>query len=160
MQNIEPDKESLRILHATIQRVTDDLDGLRFNTAIAAMMEFTNHLTKLTVRPRAVLDPFVQLLGPFAPHLAEEVWKALGHPQTLTYEPWPKFDPALLKSDVVEIPVQVNGKLRSKITVAADADDATIEAAARADAKVAAHLEGKTIKKLIIAKGKLVNIVV
>ena len=83
------------MLHRTIQRVTEDLDGMRFNTAIAAMMEFTNHLTPLSVRPRSVLEPFVLLLAPFAPHLAEELWQALGHRDTLAYEPWPTFDPAL-----------------------------------------------------------------
>jgi len=87
LQEIEPDKETLRVLHRTIQKVTEDTDGLRFNTAISAMMEFTNHVTKLEVRPRAVLEPFVLLLAPYAPHAAEELWRALGHADTLAYEP-------------------------------------------------------------------------
>ena len=124
-------------LHRTIQKVTDDLDGMRFNTAIAAMMEFTNHLTPLPVRPRSVLEPFVLLLSPFAPHLAEELWHALGHKKTLAYEPWPTFDPALTKADEIEVPVQINGKLRHRLTVPADIDDEDLEAAALADGRCA-----------------------
>jgi leucyl-tRNA synthetase len=160
VQDVEPDKETLRLLHVTIQRVTEDLDHLRFNTAIAAMMEFSNHLTKLTTRPRSVLKTFVLLLSPFAPHIGEELWQTLGATASLVYEPWPTFDPSLLQSDTIEVPVQVNGKLRSKVTVAADADEKTIEAAAMADEKVQTYVAGKQVKKLIIAKGKLVNIVV
>src|SRR5206468_949736 len=97
VRDVAPERETLRFLHRTIQRVTDDLDGLRFNTAIAAMMELSNHLTPLAVRPRSVLETFTLLLAPFAPHLAEELWHALGHEKTLAYEPWPKYDPELLK---------------------------------------------------------------
>jgi leucyl-tRNA synthetase len=140
--------------------VTEDLDAMRFNTAISAMMELTNHLTKLETRPRSVLEPFVLLLSPFAPHLAEELWSILGHTDTLAYEPWPTCDEALTKADEVEVPVQVNGKLRSKIHVPAGADEATLKAAALADDKIKALIEGKTIRKLIVVPGKLVNIVV
>src|SRR5262249_38133201 len=129
VRDTEPDRETLRMLHRTIQRVTEDLEGMRFNTAIAAMMERTNHLTKLEQRPRKVLETFVMLLSPFAPHLGEELWRALGHKESLAYEPWPKFDPALTKEDTIEVPVQVNGKLRSKVTVPADADQAALESA-------------------------------
>src|SRR5204862_1305671 len=92
VRDVPPDKDTLRKLHQTIQKVTEDLDGMRFNTAISAMMELTNHLTPLPVKPRAALETFVLLLGPFAPHLAEELWQALGHTDTLAYEPWPKYD--------------------------------------------------------------------
>jgi leucyl-tRNA synthetase len=155
-----PDAETLRLLHQTIAKVTDDLDGLRFNTAIAAMMEFTNHLTKLSSRPKAILGPFVLLLAPFAPHIAEELWRALGHAKSLAHENWPGFDPNLLKADMIEVPVQVNGKLRARIKVPTDSDESALEAAARNDDKVQAHLQGKTILKVIIAKGKLINFVV
>lgn len=155
-----PDDETLRLLHHTIAKVSDDLNGLRFNTAIAAMMEFTNHLTRITSRAKSILEPFVLLLAPFAPHIAEELWRALGHAKSLAYEPWPVFDPKLLKADFIEVPVQVNGKLRARIQVPADSDEAALEAAARADEKVAAHINGKTIRKVIVAKGKLVNLVV
>lgn len=160
VQEVAPDKETLRLLHQTIFKVTEDLDGMRFNTAIAAMMEFTNHLTKLTVRPVAVIKPFILLLAPFAPHIAEEIWRALGYTKSLAYEKWPTYDPAQLKSDTIEIPVQVNGKLRSRVVVAADVDEKAMEAAALADEKIKTLLNGKTVRKIIVAKGKLVNIVV
>ena len=100
------------------------------------------------------------LLSPFAPHLAEELWHALGHEQTLAYEPWPKFDPALTKADEIEVPVQINGKVRSKVTVPADIDEEALEAAALADPSVQASIAGKTVRKVIVVPGKLVNIVV
>jgi leucyl-tRNA synthetase len=160
VQDVPPDRETLRKLHQTIQKVTEDLDGMRFNTAIAAMMELTNHLTPLPVKPRSVLEPFVLLLSPFAPHLAEELWHTLGHTQTLAYEPWPKYDPALTKADEVEVPVQLNGKLKLKLTVAADLDKAAFEKAILSDDKVRALLNGKEIRKVIVVPGKLMNIVV
>jgi leucyl-tRNA synthetase len=154
-----PDRETLRKLHQTIQKVTEDLDGMRFNTAIAAMMEFTNHLTKLEARPRAALEPFVLILSPFAPHLAEELWHALGHTNTLAYESWPKYDPALTKADEIEVPVQVNGKVRSKLTVPADVSDEALREAALADPRVRESLAGKTVRKVIVVPRKLVNVV-
>jgi leucyl-tRNA synthetase len=160
VKDVPPDKDTLRLLHQTIAKVTEDLDGMRFNTAIAAMMTFNNHLTQLKVRPKSVVEPFVLLLSPFAPHVGEELWQALGHAETLAYEAWPKADPALLKADTVEVPVQVNGKLRSKLTVPADSDEKALEAAALADEKVKGFTAGKQIKKVIVAKGKLVNVVV
>jgi leucyl-tRNA synthetase len=133
---------------------------MRFNTAIAAMMEFANHLTRLPVRPRSVLEQLVLLLAPFAPHLAEELWSALGHPEALAYEPWPAHDPALTRADEVEVAVQVNGKLRSKFTAPADADEEALRAAALADPRVQALIAGKQVLKVIVVPGKLVNIVV
>ena len=165
VQDVEPDKETKRLVHLTIKRVTDDLDKMSFNTAIAAMMEFTNHLTPQAVRPRSVLKTFALLLNPFAPHLAEELWLALraeggNAPGSLAYEHWPTYDESLLVADEVEIPVQINGKLRAKLMVATVLDKATLEKIALADEKVRALLEGKTIKKVIVVPGKLVNIVV
>jgi leucyl-tRNA synthetase len=159
VRDVPPDRATQRKLHQTIQKVTEDLEGMRFNTAISAMMEFTNHLTPLAERPRSVLEPFVLLLAPFAPHLAEELWQVLGHPETLAYEPWPKYDPDLTKADEFEIPIQVNGKLRAKITVPAGTTEATLRELAQADAKVREALAGKQIRKLIVVPGKLVNIV-
>ncbi len=159
VQDVEPDRDTLRKLHQTIQKVTDDLDGMRFNTAIAAMMEFSNHLTKLEVRPRSVLEPFVLLLAPFAPHLTEELWHTLGHPKTLAYEPWPKFDPALTKADEIEVPVQINGKLRARLTVPAEIDEAALRETALADPRIQELLAGKQIRKIIVVPKKLVNIV-
>jgi leucyl-tRNA synthetase len=160
VQDVEPDKETLRVLHQTIQRVTDDLNTMSFNTAISAMMELTNHLTKQTVRSRSVLKTFVLLLSPFAPHLAEELWHAFGATASLTFEPWPSYDASLLKADTVEVPVQINGKLRGKLTVAADISKDVLEQAALNDEKIKSQLEGKTIKKVIVVPGKLVNFVV
>ncbi len=160
VRDVPPEKETLRQLHRTIQRVTEDLDGMRFNTAIAAMMEFTNHLTPLTVRPRSVLGPLVLLLSPFAPHLAEELWHALGHRDSLAYEPWPTFDAALTRADTIEVPVQINGKVRLRLTVPAGIDKAELEKTALADERVRQAIEGKQVRKVIVVQGKLVNIVV
>ncbi len=167
VQDVEPDKDTLRMLHHTIQRVTYDLDTMSFNTAIAAMMELTNHMTKQPVRSKSVLRTFMLLLAPFAPHIAEEIWQALhgragsvSDRSTLAYEPWPGFDASLLKADTVDIPVQINGKLRCVITVAAGLDKAALEATAKSDDKVKPALEGKTIKKVIVVPGKMVNLVV
>src|SRR3970282_1336190 len=98
-----PTPDENRVLHRTIAAVTGDVDKLKFNTAIARMIEFTNHFTKEAERPRAVLEPFVLLLSPFAPHMAEELWQALGHTDTLAHESWPEFDPALAREDTIEI---------------------------------------------------------
>lgn len=160
VQDAEPSKEALRELHRTIKKVTEDTEGMRFNTAIAAMMEFANFMTKQTVRPKSVLTPFVLLLAPYAPHVAEELWAALGNTTTLAFEPWPTFDPALCKADEVEIPVQVNGKLKAKLMLPSEVDNAAMEAAALADEGVKAALGGKTPKKVIVVPRKLVNVVV
>ena len=124
------------------------------------MMEFSNHLTGLKSRPRKVLETLLLILSPFAPHLAEELWSTLGHNPTLAYEPWPKFDEALTKSDQVEIPIQVNGKLRARLTVSAEIDDESLKRLALTDERIRAILEGKQIKKVIVVPKKLVNIVV
>ncbi len=157
---IEPTTEQNRVLHKTIQAVTRDIEQMSFNTAIARMMEFTNYFFKVPQRPKAAMERFVQLLSPYAPHLAEELWQQLGHARSLAYEPWPQFDEALLKEDTIEVPVQINGKLRGRIVVAAGADQAALEAAARADEKIAELLSGKTVVKTIVIPGKMVNFVV
>jgi leucyl-tRNA synthetase len=159
VRDVAPDRAAQRKLHQTIKKVTEDLEGMRFNTAISAMMEFTNFLTPLAERPRSLLEPFVLLLSPFAPHLAEELWHALGHEKTLAYEPWPKFDPALTAEDEVEIPVQINGKVKAKLTVPAGTGEAALREMVLADAKVKELLSGKQVKKVIVVAGKLVNIV-
>ncbi len=155
-----PTDEQLRVLHKTIKAVTDDIDRLSFNTAISRMMEFSNCMSSQEARPKSVLSQFVQLLSPFAPHIAEELWNVLGHANTLAYEPWPTYDPALLVEDSVEVPVQFNGKLRSKIVVPANSDAAALEAAARADEQVQKNLEGKTVVKVVAVPGRMVNFVV
>ena len=155
-----PPEDQLRILHKTIKAVTDDIDRLSFNTAISRMMEFTNFMSGQETRSKSVLEKFVQLLSPFAPHIAEELWNALGHSNTLSCEPWPAYDPALLVEDTVEIPISVNGKVRSKIVVPANSDAAALEAAARADEVVLKNLDGKTVVKVVAVPGRMVNFVV
>lgn len=159
VKDIEPTDEQNRTLHKTIEAVTRDLTNLDFNTGIARLMEFTNFFTKQPHRPKSVLEKFVLLLAPYAPHLAEELWSLLGHQETLTYEPWPTFEERWTKDDTIEVPVQISGKLRSKIVVPAGADDALLEATALADPKIAELIEGKTIVKKIVVKGRLVNFV-
>jgi leucyl-tRNA synthetase len=158
--NQSPTPEQERVLHATIKAVTEDIDKLSFNTAIARMMEFVNFFTKETSRPRACIEPFVLLLSPFAPHLCEELWQAMGHFDTLAYKPWPLFDEGVLRQDSLELPVQVGGKVRAKITVAADADQATVLAAAKAEPRIAELLAGKTLIKEVVVPGRLVSFVV
>jgi leucyl-tRNA synthetase len=161
VQDVDADTETLKLLHKTIRKVTEDTDGLRFNTAIAAMMEFSNHLTsKVEVRPVKVLKPFVLLLAPYAPHIAEELWQVLGNTTTLAYEPWPKFDANLVRDDEIEIPVQINGKVKAKLMVPADADAATLEKLAVADAKVQEQIAGRTVRKVIAKPRQMVSIVV
>ena len=160
VQNVEPTAEQNRMLHKTIKAITNDLEQMSFNTAIARMMEFTNFFLKSDVRPRVAMERFVLLLSPFAPHAAEELWAALGHATTLAYEPWPGFDESALREDTIEIPVQVNGKLRGRISMPAESDSAALEAAARADAKVAEFLAGKNVVKTIVVPGRMVNFVV
>ena len=124
--------EQNRVLHKTIKAVTNDCEQMSFNTAIARMMEFTNFFFKEEVRPKAAMEQFVLLLSPFAPHLAEELWQILGHEKTLAYEPWPSARGKLLVEDTVEVPVQINGKLKGKIVAPTGSDAAALEALARA----------------------------
>ena len=156
----QPTEEQNRILHKTIQAVTEDIRNLEFNTPIARMMECTNFFTKQTQRPKEVMEKLVLLLSPFAPHIAEELWQILGQPETLAYESWPTFDESLLVEAEIEIPVQVNGKLRAKIRVPADATQDAILAAARENPRIAELIEGKKISKVVVVPGRMVNFVV
>jgi leucyl-tRNA synthetase len=123
-------------------------------------MEFTNEVASAEPRAKSLMEPFVLLLSPLAPHLTEELWQLLGHPASLAYEPWPAYDAALLVEALAEIPVQVNGKLRGKVRVPSKSDQATVEAAAHNDPAVAAHLEGKTVVKVVFVADRLLNFVV
>ncbi|MFB6248002.1 MAG: class I tRNA ligase family protein, partial [Salinibacter sp.] len=155
----EPDREQLRALHRTIKKVTQDIEHLDFNTAIAAMMELVNTANKWDAMPRAVAEPLVLLLSPFAPHISEELWARLGHDETLAYADWPTYEEALLHREVVEMAVQVNGTVRGTIEVEADAAEEDVLAAARAEKNVARHLDGKTIEREIYVPGQIVNFV-
>ncbi len=153
------DDDTRRLLHRTIDAVATEMDALRFNTAIAKLIELNNHVTKLGTTSREVAEPMVLMLAPIVPHVAEELWRRLGHDSTVTYEPFPVADPALLVDDTVEYPVQVNGKVRARIVVAADADAATLEAAALAEPKVISALDGAAPKRVIVVPGKMINVV-
>jgi leucyl-tRNA synthetase len=149
-----------RALHKMIAGVTGDLDGLRFNTAIAKLIEFNNTLVGDAVRiPRDVAERFVIVLSTLAPHVAEELWSKLGNDGSVAQQEWPAWDESMLAEDTIELPVQIMGKVRGKISVAADATPDQVEAAARADEKVVAALGGKTIRKVIVVPGRIVNIV-
>ena len=155
------DDETRRLLARTVAGVGEDLDALHANTAIAKLIELNNHLTKAAAPvAREVAEPMVQLLGIVAPHLGEELWAKLGHATSVVWAPFPTVDEALLVEDTIELPVQVNGKVRGHITVAADADQATMTAAALAVDNVAAHLEGAAPRKVIVVPGRMVNVVV
>jgi leucyl-tRNA synthetase len=158
-----PDEATRRILHRTIDGVRSDMEGLRFNTAISKLIELNNHLTTVVGRaggtPREVAEAFTLMLAPLAPHIGEELWSKLGHPRSLTNEPFPNADPALLVDETIEYPIQVNGKVRSRITVPAEADRAAVEAAALADDRVRELADGRPPTKVIVVPGRMVNIV-
>jgi leucyl-tRNA synthetase len=154
-----PDEATLRAVHQTIQKVTEDIEGLRFNTAIAQMMILVNHLTPQERRSRAAVEALVLLLSPFAPHLGEELWQRLSHAESLAYEPWPSYDPALVLTDTVTVAVQVNGKLRATLDLPRGAGREAAEAAALADERVRKHLAGAAPKKAIYVPDKLLNLV-
>lgn len=158
----ELDTATLRVLHRTIAGVSEDYAALRNNTAAAKLIEYTNHLTKehRDAVPREAVEPLVLMLAPLAPHLAEELWSRLGHSASLAHGPFPQADPAYLVEDTVEYPVQVNGKVRGRVVVAAAADAGSLEAAALADEKVQAFLAGATPRKVIVVPGRLVNLVI
>ncbi len=152
--------EQLKILHKTIKKVTEDLDSMRFNTAISAMMIFVNDFSKTETRPLDVMESFVLLLSPFAPHLAEELWTKLRHPGTLAYDPWPVYDGSYLVESEEEVAFQVTGKVRSRAMVPVDISEEELKARALQDEKVKQWIEGKKIHKVIVIQHRLVNIVV
>ena len=155
--------ELRRLLHKTIEGVGNDMENLRFNTAIAKLIELNNattqHLNHHGSTPREVAEAAALMLAPLCPHMAEEIWSRLGHSESVTYVTFPASDPALLESETIEIPVQVNGKVRTKLVVAKDTDEPTLRSLALADPKVAEILGGNDPKKLIVVPGRLVNIV-
>jgi leucyl-tRNA synthetase len=152
--------DQLRLLHQTVAKVTDDIEALRFNTAIAALMEFSNAANKWETLPRDIADAFVLLLAPLAPHIAEELWQRLGHAESLAYEPWPSTDPHYLRRETLLIPVQVNGKVRGRIEVPAGADEREVFELAKQDENVGRHLAGKKLKREIYVPERIVNFVI
>jgi leucyl-tRNA synthetase len=162
VSDAEPDEATLRALHKAIAGVHDDFVALHYNTAAAKLIELNNHLTKAYPGgglPRSVAEPLVLMMAPLTPHIAEELWARLGHTTSLAYGPFPVADERYLVEESVEYPIQVNGKVRSRVTVAADADADAVEAAALADAKVVELLAGRVPRKVIVVPGRLVNVV-
>ena len=154
-----PDKDLARKTHQTIKRVSEAMESMSFNVAIAALIELNNELVQLDEVPRWSGEMLVAMLAPMAPHISEELWARLGYDPSVADVPWPAYDEDMLAAETVEYPVQVNGKVRSRIQVPADADQGAIEQAARNDERVQASLDGKTIQKVIVVPNKLVNIV-
>jgi leucyl-tRNA synthetase len=157
-----------RQMHRAIKKVAEDITALRFNTAIAKLIELNNEMSRLTSAssveleaiPRELAENFVLMLAPFAPHIAEEIWERLGHHKSLARRPWPTYDEAKLIDSTIELPVQVNGKVRDKITVPADADEQTVLSTAESAERVKPWINGKTVKKRLYVPKKLVNFVV
>jgi len=160
VKQTQADEDTLRLLNQTIKKVGDDIENFRFNTAISAMMIFVNHLSKQHVRPKDVVDKFILILAPFAPHIAEELWSRLGHDNSLAFESWPEYDPELIKEKEVELAVQIKGKIKDRIVVSADADEQQIKQKALSSERVIAAMAGKEPKKIIVIKSRLVNIIV
>jgi leucyl-tRNA synthetase len=161
------EKELNFVRNHSIKSITEDADRFQFNTSIARMMEFTNALMKYMNMEnknakflKEVIDDYVRLLAPFAPHFTEEQWEKSGNAYSVINEPWPAYDPKALVKDEVEIAIQVNGKIRSKVNVSSSMTDKEIETLALEDQETASFLEGKTVVKVIVIKGRLVNIVV
>ena len=154
------DAEQKRMLHTTIKKVTEDTESMSFNTAIARMMEFTNFFTRAKSRPKEAMQSFLVLLNPYAPHLAEELWQILGGDESISKQPWPQWEAEALVESSIEVPVQLNGKVKAKIRVAPDVSKDDLQKAALDDPKVQSLLEGKTIVKQIVVPGRLVNLVV
>jgi len=157
--NESPDEETLRMMHRTIKKVSEDIENFSFNTAISALMIYVNNLTKLQKRSKIALETLILLLAPFAPHMCEELWNILGHSNSVFKESWPKYESELAKDKAIEIPVQVNGRLRSKLFVSEETAEEEIENLALTNEKVKNYIEGKNIKRVIYVKGRLVNIV-
>ena len=155
-------EDDLKQLHRTIAGVRDDYENLRLNTVVAKLIEYVNYLTKTyrTEAPRAAVEPIAQLVSPIAPHIAEELWQRFGHDETITYQPFPTYEEKYLVDDEIEVPVQINGKVKARINVAADADQDAVFDVALADAKIAELTNGKNVVKKIYVPGRMVNLVV
>ena len=160
IEEIEMPKDLDKLMHKTIKKVSEDTANLSFNTAISQMMVFVNELNRLEVVPKKAMETLTLLLSPYTPHLSEELWAMFGHKPSVALEPWPMYDEAKTKDDEIELVVQVNGKLRGRVQVSANASKDELLEAAKNDEKVKSYLDGKTLVKEIVVPGKLVNFVV
>jgi leucyl-tRNA synthetase len=152
-------EESLRVLHQSVRKVTDDLERMRFNTAIAQLITCVNVFTKNQVRHRDALATLVLLVSPLAPHIGEELWRRLGRHDTLAYEPWPGYDPDLARSPTFNVAVQVNGKVRAVLEVEEGTEEEEVKARALGDATVVRHMEGRTPRRVVYVPGRIVSVV-
>jgi leucyl-tRNA synthetase len=155
-----PDLETLKLVHRTVKKVGADIDALCLNTAVSAMMILTNHLNGLEKPPKSAVETLVLCLSPFAPHLAEELWEKLGHPPSIATAAWPSFDEALCQDDEIEIGVQVNGKVRGRVTLSRTASEEDARRVGLAEVNVAKFTEGKPLVKVIYVPGKILNFIV
>jgi leucyl-tRNA synthetase len=160
VQDIATSSQQDLVVHSTIAAVTQDVENLSFNTAIARMMEFVNYFTKESVRPKSAMETLTLLLAPFAPHVSEELWRILGHPDSLAYAQWPQADPEKMKIASLEVPVQVNGKVRTKVVMPVGIDSEEAERLAKSHPRISELLEGHTVVKAIVVPGKMVNFVI
>jgi leucyl-tRNA synthetase len=165
IKNADPNKAQQKVLHATIKKVTEDIESFSFNTAISQMMIFVNAFTNAEVIPLSTMRTFLILLNPFAPHISSELWEALNAKFTdargdITEQLWPGYDERLLAEEEVEIVIQVNGKLRDRLKMSVLATDEDLKAAALSSPKIQDRIAGKTVRNVIVVPRKLVNIVV
>jgi leucyl-tRNA synthetase len=164
LAEIELSRQQRRVVHATIKKVTQDIEALAFNTAISQMMICVNAFTNVERRPLEAIRPLLILLGPFAPHIADEIWYQLstrfsGFDGIIAQQPWPSWNEEYLIEDEIEVIIQVNGKLRDRMTVTKDLDEAGLEKLARASAKIQETLRGRTVSKVVVVPNKIVNLV-
>ena len=160
LADVRPDPATARLVHQTVRKVTEDIESLKFNTAISQMMVCVNELTGLEQRPKGSVEALVLVLSPFAPHLGEELWRRLGHPDSLARAPWPDWDPTLVLEDTVTVAVQVNGKLRGTLELPRGTSQQAAQDAAFAEERIRRHLEGVVVRKVIHVPDKLLNLVV
>lgn len=159
VEDAEPTAEELKLLHTCLKQVDESIERLSFNTCVPAYMVLVKELARISCKKRAILEPFLVSLAPFAPHICEELWAMMGHEQSILETSFPQWNEEFLKEDEIEMPVQINGKVRAKILVSPEADQATVESVAMANDRVQQWIEGKTVRKVIVVKGRLVNIV-
>ena len=155
-----PGERTAKLLHRTIKKVTGDIEGLRFNTAVSQMMIYVNHLHSLDNPPKEAIKGLLLCLSPFAPHLAEELWQQIGQPVPIAAQAWPAWDESLCEDETVEMAVQINGKVRSKVVLAKTATEDDVRELVLQDPKVQAQLEGKGLRKLIYVPGRIVNLII
>jgi leucyl-tRNA synthetase len=158
-KSTDMDDETLKIMHKTMKKVTEDIESMAFNTAISSLMVFANHLQSLDRVPLEAAEKLSLMVSPFAPHLGEETWSMLGNEGSLAYHPWIEYEEELCVDDTITMGVQVNGKARGEITIAKDADQDTAMTAAKEVSRISIQLDGKDIKKIIYVPGRILNIV-